>query len=122
MIELIVILAFANYIISRVAIVDKIFEGWRSRLLGWIQPTIDWEGKIGLRTILRIKLHEMLTCMYCFPAYPAAAMVFVVDRWYHPIPLPALVWLTTWGITHVIWQFVDGVWVTAERKDDDAGN
>jgi hypothetical protein len=111
-----VLLAFITYRITRLAILDTIFDAPRDRIHAWLLNGFDEPGK-GWRRVYKprwfsqptwigAKIEEMISCPYCLSVWVGAGLQLGVWHW-RSIPLPALYFLALSGAGMVIYQYID---------------
>jgi hypothetical protein len=111
-----VLLAFACYRITRLAILDTIFDAPRDAIHTWLLNGNDEVGR-GWRRIykpeflhgpgrVRMKLHELLACPYCLSIWVAGGLQLAIWNW-RPVPLPLFYFLALSGASLAIYQYID---------------
>lgn len=94
---LFVLMSFAAYRLTRLAVEDTIIENQRV----WLVTKL-MNCKQSWRKVCRDKLAYLITCPYCTSAYVAAGVVIVTDQ-FESVPLPWLTWAAAWGAVAAAW-------------------
>lgn len=101
-------LSFATFRLQRVITADtwlpsRVFREWvdagqvvRKHRTRFRLPKLFWQ-----------ELYELITCPWCFGAWTAAAVTFIVDRYYFHLPLPVLWWAAISGVVGIIARYVE---------------
>lgn len=97
MIELVVLCALVTWRLTRLWMSDTILDTPRSKIMGFVIRKRR-NGKVPDRAF---KIHELLTCWWCFTVWVAAPVVAVADLSLS-VPAPLLVWFASAGLATLI--------------------
>jgi hypothetical protein len=95
---LILVLSLACYRISRFVIEDRLFDGPRAKIQGWLV-----ERKWGLWH----KFSYMFGCPYCLTIWVSAALVAATLP-FEDVPLPMWTWLGVATGSLIAWVIIEG--------------
>lgn len=100
LIELIILVSFVVYRVTRFFLKDSMIEKQRLWFYGWLI------GDMTKQSAWRDKIYELFDCPYCFSIWVSAGAVTVATR-FVSVPLPLYVWLAGSTGALIVWHVLE---------------